>query len=348
MSKGFRMELATNGAGVTEEVADRIRQAGFDRISVILDGPEAETHDRFRQSPGAFDAAVEGVGRLKKAGLSVQISTTVATHNASRLEEILSLVGRLDGDAWHLFLLVPVGCGLQMTREMQIDAKEYERILNWIEVCSASTRFEIRPTCAPHLIRVQTQRAFLHKWFGPHSGIAAGRPPLRQISRGCTAGTQMCFISHRGKVTPCGYLPLEAGDLMGETFAEIWQSAPLLKDFRDPTRLKGKCGGCEFRSLCAGCRARAYGATGDHLEEEPFCSYQPGTFSALGIDESRLMNDLIDVHLSKTWTDEAKRRIFLTPYRLRQWAVERVEAYAARRRIDTITPEVIEKAGGTV
>lgn len=344
-SKGFRMELATNGTRVTEEVADRIRQAGFGRVSISLDGPDPETHDRFRQSPGAFDAAMEGIRRLKEAGLSVQINTTVVTHNTSRLEEIFSLMGRLGADAWHLFLSVPFGCGLQIEQEMRIEAKEYERILNWIEICSAGARFEIRPICAPHLTRVQAQRAFLHKWFGPRSGISAGTPPFRQTSRGCTAGTETCFISHRGKVAPCGYLPLEAGDLMREPFAEIWHRSPLLEDFRDPARLKGKCGGCEFRSLCGGCRARAYEATGDCLEAEPFCLYQPGTLSTLGIDESRLMNDLIDVCLSKTWSDEAKRKIFFTPYRLRQRAVERVEEYAARQRIDTITPEVIEKAG---
>jgi MoaA/NifB/PqqE/SkfB family radical SAM enzyme len=46
-------------------------------------------------------------------------------------------------------------------------------------------------------------------------------------------------------------------------------------ELRDTSHLKGKCGCCEFRNVCMGCRARAYAATGDFMDEEPFCVYQP-------------------------------------------------------------------------
>lgn len=292
--KGFRMGLATNGTLVTFEAAYWLLNSGFSRVSVSLDGPDASTHDSFRRAPGAFEAAVEGARHLKEAGLYVQINTTVTTHNASRLEEILALVAGLKGDAWHLFLLVPVGCGLQIAEEMQLQAREYERVLNWIEDRASNVPFEIRPICAPHFTRVRAQRSLLHRWFGPSPGDAAGKTPLRQTGRGCTAGTAMCFISHRGKVTPCGYLPLEAGDLAAETFKEIWNGSPLFSNLRDVSLLKGKCGACEFKRLCSGCRARAYGMTGDYLSAEPFCLYQPGTFTALGVDERQIINDFKD------------------------------------------------------
>ena len=96
------------------------------------------------------------------------------------------------------------------------------------------------------------------------------------MTKGCLAGTGVCFISNLGEVYPCGYLPVMAGDLKRQPFAEIWRDADVFNALRDTGNLKGKCGACEFRNVCMGCRARAFAATGDYLDEEPFCIYQPG------------------------------------------------------------------------
>ena len=95
------------------------------------------------------------------------------------------------------------------------------------------------------------------------------------VTKGCLAGSGVCFVSHRGEVFPCGYLPLKAGDLKTQSFAEVWEQSSLFETLRNPDNLGGKCGHCEFRMLCLGCRARAYGTTGDYLAEEPFCDYEP-------------------------------------------------------------------------
>jgi radical SAM protein with 4Fe4S-binding SPASM domain len=91
------------------------------------------------------------------------------------------------------------------------------------------------------------------------------------------AGTGVCFISHEGEVCPCGYLPVIAGDLRKQTFSDIWENSQVFHELRDTSNLKGKCGCCEFRNVCMGCRARAYVATSDFMDEEPFCVYQPHT-----------------------------------------------------------------------
>ena len=56
---------------------------------------------------------------------------------------------------------------------------------------------------------------------------------------------------------------------------EIWKNSEVLRQLRDPGNLKGKCGCCELRNICMGCRAQSFAATGDYLDEEPFCVYQP-------------------------------------------------------------------------
>ena len=108
------------------------------------------------------------------------------------------------------------------------------------------------------------------------SGHPGGHPTdLNQMTRGCLAASGVCFISHRGRVQPCGYLPLEAGDLRRQGFRDVWENSPLFNDMRDLGGLEGKCGYCEFKQVCMGCRARAFGVTGDYHNEEPFCVYEP-------------------------------------------------------------------------
>ena len=98
---------------------------------------------------------------------------------------------------------------------------------------------------------------------------------MHALTRGCLAGSGVCFVSHKGEVYPCGYLPISAGNIRRQAFKDIWETAPVFQELRDPDRLRGKCGRCQFRFVCEGCRARAFAATGDYLESEPCCIYEP-------------------------------------------------------------------------
>ncbi|HXF93031.1 MAG TPA: radical SAM protein [Nitrospiraceae bacterium] len=277
--------LATNGTLVSRAMAKRIVTAGFRRVSISLDGPNAETHDAFRRVAGAFDAAVDGFIYLKELGMSLQVNTTVTYHNRDQLETIYELVRKLGADAWHLFLLVPVGCGLEIDSSLQLTPHDYEAVLWWIDEVAERETMEIRATCAPHIQRVRLQRQAL---AGRHASIAKreaseteaqetrhGARVTSQTRRGCLAGSRICFVSHRGEVFPCGYLLVQAGDLRRQTFAQVWADSPVFADLRDPERLMGKCGRCEYRIVCGGCRARAFGRTGHYLGEEPACLYLP-------------------------------------------------------------------------
>jgi len=305
--KGLRIALATNGTQVTPEVARKIVDAGVKRVSISLDGANAQTHDAFRGIPGAFDAAVRGLRNLQELGMSVQINMTIARHNAHELPAVLDLARGLGADALHTFLLVPVGCGVDIAAEQMVPPEEYEGILNWFYDRSQEGGIELKATCAPHYFRVMRQRkaeerkALAQKpaagvmrfpSIGPmemtapgstgislrpqHGGHPGGHPDsMHAMTKGCLAGSGVCFISHQGEVYPCGYLPVLAGDLRKQSFASVWEDSPVFLQLRDTDNLKGKCGHCEFRNICMGCRARAFAASGDFLDEEPFCVYQP-------------------------------------------------------------------------
>ena len=310
---GLRVALATNGTLVDKEVAHKIVDAGVRRVSISLDGADAATHDAFRGIPGAFDDALRGLRNLRDLGMSVQINMTIARHNAHQLPQVLDMARGLGADALHTFLLVPVGCGVNIAEEQMVPADEYEKILHWFYDRAQEGGIELKATCAPHYFRVARQRRAAERraaslpelsseGSGPEIGAtdmtmpgstgialhpaarpAAGHHPdsMQAMTKGCLAGTGVAFISYQGEVFPCGYLPVLAGNLQEQSLAEIWETAPVFEQLRDTANLKGKCGYCEFRNVCMGCRARAFAATGDFLDEEPFCVYEPRTVEAL-------------------------------------------------------------------
>ncbi|MFZ0480937.1 MAG: radical SAM protein, partial [Terriglobales bacterium] len=156
--KGLRVALATNGTLVTKEVARMIADSGVMRVSISIDGADAATHDTFRGIPGAFEAALHGFRNLKEVGMSVQINTTIARHNADQLPRVLDLAKKVGADALHTFLLVPVGCGVDIADDQMVPPDEYERMLNWFYDQSLEGGIELKATCAPHYFRVVRQR----------------------------------------------------------------------------------------------------------------------------------------------------------------------------------------------
>lgn len=266
---GLRMVMATNGTLLTPEVICRMRSSGIQRVSISIDGVDAAQHDRFRKVHGAFEKAVEGTRLLREAGLEFQINTTVARHNSDKVREIMELAVLLGAVAHHLFLLVPTGRAREMVNQ-EIEAEEYERLLHWLYDMRDKVPLHLKATCAPHYYRILRQEAGAagRKVDFVHFGLDA-------VTRGCLGGTAFCFIAHDGVVQPCGYLELNCGNVKEQGFGDIWRHSSVFGKLRDFSAYKGKCGGCEYVRVCGGCRARAYESTGDYLEAEPLCSYQP-------------------------------------------------------------------------
>ncbi|MEW5908745.1 MAG: heme b synthase [Thermodesulfobacteriota bacterium] len=267
--KGLRMVMAPNGTLITELLAKRIADAGIKRISISLDGATQEKHDRFRGVEGAFEGALQGIRLASDAGVEFQINTTITKTNLDEIPRIQDLAIELGAVAHHIFLLVPTGRGKYIA-DQEISADEYEKTLHWFYDQRSKTSLQLKATCAPHYYRILRQRA-------KEEGISVDFKThgLDAVTRGCLGGVGFCFISHQGLVQPCGFLHLDCGNILKAPFHEIWKNSDIFLTLRDYSRLKGKCGICEYRKVCGGCRARAYEATGDYLEEEPLCTHRP-------------------------------------------------------------------------
>ena len=273
VSKGLKMGLGSNGSLIDDSVAKKLKDSGIATVSISLDSNIPTQHDEFRGVVGAWEKAVNACKALRKNNVLVQVNTTLTHQNYNQIDEIMSLAEGLGVENFHLFFLVPTGRGTKLT---DISPQKYEDMITNTFAKVAKHRLNVRPSCAPQFMRIA-------------KGMGLD---MRQWIRGCIAGLYYCRIYPNGDVTPCPYLPVKLGNVREKSFKEIWFGSPIFKALRDPNSLKGKCGACEFRTLCGGCRARAYGLSSDfidycgdlhepvelkkdYLTEDPWCTYQP-------------------------------------------------------------------------
>lgn len=260
---GFTNTLATNATLIDDEVACDLRRYGVAIGAVSLDGFDAETHDFVRGQPGSFEAALRGIRALRRAGIPLHINITAMEYNLDQLEPLMALVDELGTAILIMYQLVPVGRG-QGIGEAALDIGANERLIRFMAQAQSGIRAIMEPVAGPQYWPFLLQRA----------GIKSG-PLLRlaeAVFHGCSAGRGFVYIKPNGEVWPCPFIELSCGNVRETPFSTIWATAPIFEDLRKrEERLKGRCGECEYRRLCGGCRGRTLAVTGDYLAEDPSC-----------------------------------------------------------------------------
>lgn len=271
--RGLRMGMGSNGMLIDEEVARKLKEAGMWTVAISLDSSIPERHDEFRGVKGCWQHAVDAIKALKKVGIQVQVNCTVTQQNYDEVDDIMALAEKLGVENFHLFFLVPTGRG---TNIEDISPQMYEDMIKNTLAKTRKYKLNVKPSCAPQFMRVAKEQGVdMSRWV-----------------RGCMAGLYYCRIYPSGEVTPCPYMPVTLGNIREKSFKDIWFNSEVFQSLRDFDQLKGKCGVCEYNSICGGCRARAYGVTtdqmdfcgalheptemkGNYLAEDPWCVYQP-------------------------------------------------------------------------
>jgi radical SAM protein with 4Fe4S-binding SPASM domain len=262
---GLRVSLSPSA---TPEFAradlSELKDAGVERISLSLDGAGRDTHDRFRGVPGTWNWTMEAIANAALAGIPVQINTTFTRQNLGEFDDFLRLLDEIRPVLWSVFQLVPTGRGKV---DDLLSAREMETLFERLARHSLTAPYDIKTTEGQHYRRVLLQQT-------RGTTTANTRAPL-----GVNDGKGFVFVSHIGNIQPSGFLPLTAGNVRKDELLDIYRNSPLFRELRNPSLLRGKCGDCEFNTICGGSRARSFAMTGDYLGEEPLCSYQPRTFS---------------------------------------------------------------------
>jgi radical SAM protein len=275
--KGLRCSLTPTATALpTTERLEKVRDAGIRRIALSLDAPSPEIHDAFRQVPGSWQRTMDILRRAQSIGISVQVNTTVAKHNIDILDQMVPFIQEVGAVQWSLFFLVPTG---RAQAESMISPEQHEKVFNWLYDLSKNAPFDIKSTAAQMYRRVAIQRKRAEQSADqPVTFQGAGfqyADGLNRPTKGVNDGNGFLFISHVGDIQPSGFLPITAGNVRVDDIIDVYRNAPLFKDLRDATKLKGRCGICEYRDVCGGQRGRAFGVTGDYLETDPACAYQP-------------------------------------------------------------------------
>ncbi len=369
--RGLWVVVGTNGVCITENVARRLAEAGARGLSLSLDALDPDRHDRFRKVRGAWQNTVEGAGILNRTGLPFIVQTTAGLHNLGELEAIADFAHeRLAAKVWNLYFLVPTGRGQFVS---DITPAQYDDVLASLYRIQRKydRRMLVNAKCAPHYIKTVLENASARPEGTPKNGDCAngsfdsvqagpwaGSSPIRTYSGGaggCPAGTHYMGIRPNGDVTPCPYLPVFAGSIRRSSLADLWTSSELFSDIRRRSSLGGRCGACEMSAHCGGCRARAYGMTGDLMAEDPLCTHTPGKFAGsplltlqgtAAVSETASLRTLqygAESTMTIAWDDAAAERMKKIPAFVRGMVVKAVEDSCRKNGLSRVTTEELER-----
>lgn len=372
-SRGATVVVGTNGTRLTAARIDALKAAGVQGVAVSIDSLDARYHDRFRHGDGALADTLAAVDRLRERGLDFIVQTTLTRGNRREVSALAAWAAERGAVAYNLYFLVSTGRGEGMRGLGPAENEEVLRELVALER-EYRGRMLVRSKCQPQIMR--------------HAIEADPDSPLLNYATRCPCGVHYCRITPEGKVTPCPYLPVVAGDLRRQSFGEVWRESPVFLRLRDATvgsggapvgageaavarvprgggerpggetaagqgwfgagdglaagraTLGGRCGRCEYRKVCGGCRARAYAETGDLLGPDDSCAYDPPGDRPV-VEPRRAVTYGAAVEAALEWTDEARARLDRVPGFVRGVVTSRVEAFARERGYDRVTPEVL-------
>ena len=317
-SLGLIPVVGTNGTLLDERRVAQLQEAGVQAVGVSVDSMDADYHDRFRGRRGAWAATVAGIDACRRARLMFQIHFSVTEENAGALPDMIDFARSVGAVALNVFFIVCTGRGEKLA---DVSRETYGAVLDRVtEAARTETSLLVRAKCAPQFRRIALQ--IDPDWsITPLHGYEAG---------GCLAGTRYCRVTPEGDVTPCPYMEMSVGSVRERDFVDIWQDAPLFQQLRGP-HLTGRCGICEYRRVCGGCRARPLARTGDPMGEDFLCDYQP--------QGRPLIEPARDGALALTWSAAAEAIVHRVPPFVRSQVRRRAEAHARSIGASIVLPE---------
>lgn len=261
--RGFTNVIATNGTLITDDIARKLKKAGVVGVAVSLDSTIPEIHNQIRQNKNAFNLAMQGIESIRKAGILLQVNTTAMEYNFNNLEDLIRLADSLNCGIMLMYQLVPVGRGC-IIKDAALDQNSNEKLIKYVSNVQKDVSVVVETVAGPQYWPYLIESRKVNKSF--YSKLS------KKLFYGCTAGIGLVYIKANGDVWPCPFLEIKAGNILEKPADIIWKESKIFNDLRNrENMLKGKCGQCDYKSICGGCRGRAYALTGDYLEEDKYC-----------------------------------------------------------------------------
>jgi radical SAM protein with 4Fe4S-binding SPASM domain len=255
--------IATNGTLINDEVARDLKKAGVAGAAISLDSTDAPLHNRIRQDERAFELAMRGINAIKKAKILLQINTTAMEYNFDKLGELVKMADDLGSGIMLMYQLVPVGRGCNI-KDASLDLSTNEKLIKYLASLQKNISVVVETVAGPQYWPYLMEKSGKNNSF--YMKLA------KKVFHGCSAGRGLVYIKADGEVWPCPFVELDAGNVREEPIDRIWKNSDIFKNLRNRGKLlKGKCGGCDYNTICGGCRGKALALSGDYLEEDKFC-----------------------------------------------------------------------------
>lgn len=233
-SLGFHWGMTSNGTLIDEKTAARLEECGMGTISISLDGMK-ESHDKFRQTPGGWEAAVRGINALigRNAFKHVQVTTVVHKDNIDELEELYDYLCGVDIDSWRLVTVEPIGRALDAG--ISLSPEDCGRVLDFIREKRAAG-MPVLYGCT-HYLGLDYERE-VRDWYFL-----------------CNAGIYTAGIRTNGNIGACLDIEMRPelieGNILTDDFTEVWKNG--FKTYRsDYYKKSEKCSSCGDREFCGG------------------------------------------------------------------------------------------------
>jgi radical SAM protein with 4Fe4S-binding SPASM domain len=264
---GFEVSLITSGFAFDEKRLNNLARNEV-HTAVSIDG-NRESNDKIR-GRGSYDKALHAMKKLSENGILDCIVTTMTKYNIKDSEHIVKLAEEYGGRMVVFHNLVPVGRAGSNMPDLAPSPEEYEGAFNNIYDLQVKYAGKVHVNVyAPFYARIVRQRNPTEFWDWFTKGFLGK----------CTIGGNYISVTENGDYRSCGFHEdYRLGNVKDKGLKATWdqlQKSELHLKLRDKSNIKGRCGVCEYREICGGCRTRAQYYTGDLFESDPACGYIP-------------------------------------------------------------------------
>jgi len=270
----LRTVVSTNGTLITEDIARRVKESGFDYIGVSLDGIN-ERNDMFRGKKGAFKLALLGIRNLVAVKQKVGLRFTITRHNYPDIKDIFRLVEEEAIDRVCFYHLVYSGRGSQMTED-DLPRKDMRECID--SICDWAVSMH-RRGINKEVLTVDNHADAIYLYLKTKEKDPQKAREVLQLleyNKGNASGIAIANVDNRGNVHADQFWQgYTFGNVKERKFGTIWMDTtdPVMAKLKNRAKfIKGRCGRCKFLELCnANFRARAEAVYQDMWQEDPAC-----------------------------------------------------------------------------
>jgi AdoMet-dependent heme synthase len=259
---GYQCKLCSNGELLDRERLKALKEATGGSLTIAL-GLNSITERNEWTRDAKPDRTLEVLDLCDELKIDRHVIVTISKDNTETFEKTVKyMVDRRI--SYNRSPYAGRGSGCSMFDQLAFDRKDLEEHFHPILRRHVNGYVSFTPFFLSPELHAQVSG-------GVTNGTVPHNPPI-----GCWVGTWLT-VNAEGDVSVCPVLldVLKAGNVREKPIDRVVEESKLFADLLDRSKLKGRCGNCRYQYTCGGCRAMAYYHTGDYLEEDPTCFFDP-------------------------------------------------------------------------